>query len=87
MPLLQKRSQYRRHIAPRSDVTESPAERLADIATRMRAEAVVTPSLGHFDGSTPIALIQVVDLITVEPLETFARWIIPPDATYEMRSR
>ncbi len=40
------------------------------------AEAVITPNLGHFGDLTPTRLVAVADLITVEPAETYQRWII-----------
>ncbi|MEU1427053.1 hypothetical protein ABZ412_08220 [Nocardia sp. NPDC005746] len=70
-----------------SEHIEDPIRRLINVVGRMHAEAVVVPSLEHFGGSVPHELVQVVDLITVDPHDTYARWIIPPDAAAEMRSR
>lgn len=70
-----------------SEHIEDPIARLINVVRRMRAEAVVVPSLEHFGGTVPDELVRVVDVITVEPHDTYARWIIPPDAALEMRSR
>ncbi|GAB2559899.1 hypothetical protein GCM10027167_78630 [Nocardia heshunensis] len=70
-----------------TDVMANPIDGLIVIATRSRVEAVIIPSLDHVDGSAPATLVAVADLITVDPHETFARWIIPPDAPCEMRIR
>ncbi|GAB0108532.1 hypothetical protein JMUB6875_75530 [Nocardia sp. JMUB6875] len=70
-----------------TDTTEDRVAGLIAIAARCGAEAVLTPGLAHFDGARPDALIEVADLITIDPHQTFARWIIPPDAPYEMRTR
>ncbi|MFI1913630.1 hypothetical protein [Nocardia sp. NPDC020380] len=46
---------------------------------RLDAEAVIVPSAKHFAGEqVPSDLVQLVDVITVEPEETYARWAIPP---------
>ncbi|WP_327146431.1 hypothetical protein [Nocardia sp. NBC_01327] len=70
-----------------SDRVEDPVQRLIDVVRRMDAEAVVVPNLEHFGGTVPGELVRMVDVITVAPHDTYARWIIPPDATVEMRSR
>ncbi|QUN16347.1 hypothetical protein [Nocardia seriolae] len=66
---------------------EQPIQRLANVVRRMQADAVVVPSLEHLGGTVPDGLLRVVDVITVEPHDTYARWIIPPDAAAEMRAR
>lgn len=68
-----------------SEHIEDPIQRLINVVGRTHAEAVVVPSLEHFGGSVPDELVRVVDVITVDPHDTYARWIIPPDAAAEMR--
>ncbi|MFB8000674.1 hypothetical protein [Nocardia sp. NPDC056000] len=46
--------------------------------TEAEADAVITPSLDHFDGEIPDPLVEVADLITVTPENTYARWRVPP---------
>lgn len=70
-----------------SEHVEDPVQRLINVVRRMRAEAVVVPNLEHFGGTVPDELVRVVDVITVDPHDTYARWIIPPDQAVEMRSR
>ncbi|GAB0107692.1 hypothetical protein JMUB6875_66890 [Nocardia sp. JMUB6875] len=67
--------------------TDDPIQRLINVARRLGADAVVVPSLAHFGGQIPAQLVAVADVITVEPHQTYARWVIPPDAPAEMRSR
>ncbi|WP_405137016.1 hypothetical protein [Nocardia sp. NBC_01388] len=51
-----------------------PLARLRAQATRLDAEAVIVPSPEHFEGGEiPRALVQQLDVITVDPEETFAR--------------
>ncbi|MFE3080680.1 hypothetical protein [Nocardia tengchongensis] len=66
---------------------EDPVQRLINVVCRMRAEAVVVPNLDHFGGTVPDELVRVVDMITVDPHDTYARWIIPPDTALEMGAR
>lgn len=40
------------------------------------AEAVITPTLDHLDGSAD-ALVKSCDVITVRPENTYARWAFP----------
>ncbi|MFF0612458.1 hypothetical protein ACFYUD_27710 [Nocardia tengchongensis] len=70
-----------------SEYVEEPVRRPINVVRRMHADAVVVPNLGHFGGSVPDELVRVVDVITVDPHETYARWIIPPDVVAEWRSR
>lgn len=52
-----------------------PLAGLKSTVTRIRAEAVFVPSAAHFDGDeVPEDLIRVVDVITVSPENTYARW-------------
>ncbi|MEV6773032.1 hypothetical protein AB0N05_30805 [Nocardia sp. NPDC051030] len=56
-----------------------PLARLKSRATRLAAEAVITPAPTHFEGATiPDSLIAQLDVITVDPEHTYARWSIPP---------
>lgn len=56
---------------------------LKTITTRLDAEAIIVPSARHFDGATvPDDLVQVADVITVDPEETYARWAIRPPAGF-----
>ncbi|MET9490706.1 hypothetical protein [Nocardia sp. NPDC006630] len=51
-----------------------PLARLRAQATRLDAEAVVVPSPEHFEGGEiPAALVLQVDVIVVNPEETYAR--------------
>lgn len=76
-----------RRIAVFGPDTDRPMHRLRVLASRLRAEAILTPSLEHLGGSIPEAVLAVADVITVNPEETYARWIIPPDAPADMGSR
>ncbi|UFS95429.1 hypothetical protein [Nocardia huaxiensis] len=66
--------------------TDDPIQRLINVARRIGAEAVIVPSLAHFGGTMPEQLVQIVDVITVEPAHTYARWStgLLPD---ELRTR
>lgn len=56
-----------------------PLARLRAQATRLDAEAVIVPSLQHFDGAeVPGTLVQQLDVITVTPEATYARRAMPP---------
>ncbi|MFJ4653180.1 hypothetical protein ACIP5Y_18110 [Nocardia sp. NPDC088792] len=56
-----------------------PLARLRAQATRLDAEAVIVPSPGHFEGGeVPGTLVQQLDVITVNPEETYARRAMPP---------
>ncbi|MEU1426432.1 hypothetical protein ABZ412_05060 [Nocardia sp. NPDC005746] len=49
---------------------------------------MIVTSLEHFeDGQVPGELVRRADVITVSPEETFARWIVPPDAAADIGSR
>ncbi|WP_067708657.1 hypothetical protein [Nocardia yamanashiensis] len=58
--------------------TDRLLTRVRTAITRMEADAVITPSLDHFDGQIPADVVKVADLITVSPENTYARWLIPP---------
>ncbi|MFE3819698.1 hypothetical protein [Nocardia tengchongensis] len=52
-----------------------PLARVKAQVTRLRAEAVITPGASHFGGGVvPRDLVQQVDVITVSPEATYARW-------------
>ncbi|MFE3101919.1 hypothetical protein [Nocardia tengchongensis] len=75
-----------RRIAIFGPETDRPMHRLRVLASRLRAEAILTPTLEHLGGSVPEPVLEVADVITVSPEETNARWIIPPDAPADMGS-
>lgn len=58
--------------------TDRPILRVRTAVSRMEADAVITPSLAHFDGEVPDDVVQVADIITVHPENTYARWIVAP---------
>ncbi|WP_405164982.1 hypothetical protein OG203_07670 [Nocardia sp. NBC_01499] len=59
--------------------TERPIDALLNVARRIAAEAVIVPSAAHFEGDTiPGDLLKVVDVITVMPEATHARWSLHP---------
>ncbi|MFB7717001.1 MULTISPECIES: hypothetical protein [unclassified Nocardia] len=65
-----------------------PLARLRSLVTRLDAEAVIAPAPAHFEaGRVPESLVARVDVIIVSPEQTFARWIIPPDAPVDMGAR
>ncbi|WP_255222307.1 hypothetical protein [Nocardia otitidiscaviarum] len=69
-----------------SQHTDDPIGRLINVVRNLGAEAVVVPSLDHLGGTAPAALVQVADVITVEPHHTYARLstgALPP----ELRTR
>ncbi|WP_245746033.1 hypothetical protein [Nocardia altamirensis] len=56
-----------------------PLARLKAQATRLQAEAVIVPSSEHFEGNEiPGTLVQRLDVITVNPEETYSRRAMPP---------
>ncbi|MRH86446.1 hypothetical protein GFY24_03000 [Nocardia sp. SYP-A9097] len=67
--------------------TDEPVQRLIDVVRSVDAEAVIVPSLEHLGGVVPKPLLAVADTITVDPQETFARWIIPPEAAADITAR
>ncbi|MEV0467858.1 hypothetical protein AB0I30_00290 [Nocardia tengchongensis] len=67
--------------------TDYPVQRLILVVRTTGAEAVFVPNLTHLGGSVPEELLQVADVITIEPEATYARWAIPPYANPEMRTR
>ncbi|AYF77932.1 hypothetical protein D7D52_33575 [Nocardia yunnanensis] len=58
---------------PRTE--QHPLARVRNQARRLRAEAVITPSPNHFaNGTVPGDLVKQLDVITVNPEATYARW-------------
>ncbi|WP_067825113.1 hypothetical protein [Nocardia inohanensis] len=52
-----------------------PLARVKTQVTRLQAEAVITPGPNHFDDDTILRdLVRQVDVITVNPEVTYARW-------------
>lgn len=61
---------------------EDPIGELVCVVERVGAEAVFVPSAEHFDGCVPRSLVSVVDVVTVVPRYTYARWAtgaLPPE--------
>ncbi|MCU1641607.1 MAG: hypothetical protein JWN03_1882 [Nocardia sp.] len=59
--------------------TDARMQRLIDAVRDADVDAVIVPSAAHFDGAEiPVPLVKVVDVITVDPEETYARWLLPP---------
>ncbi|WP_040793079.1 hypothetical protein [Nocardia paucivorans] len=56
------------------EFTEDPIGELVHAVDRAGAEALFVPGLEHFDGIVPRTLVSVVDVITVSPTHTYARW-------------
>ncbi|RDI51054.1 hypothetical protein [Nocardia mexicana] len=55
--------------------TDKPDCRLRTIVARLGVEAVIVPDVRHFEGgAVPAQLVAVVDVITVSPECTYARW-------------
>lgn len=60
-----------------------PLARLRAQATRLDAEAVIVPGPEHFEGGEiPGTLVDQMDVITVTPEETYARWAVPPSRDF-----
>ncbi|WP_405166297.1 hypothetical protein OG203_15135 [Nocardia sp. NBC_01499] len=59
--------------------TEHPLTDLIAAARRARADAVIVPNATHFDDNEiPCELTRVVDVVTVSPEQTYARWALNP---------
>ncbi|MBF6219774.1 hypothetical protein IU479_16845 [Nocardia abscessus] len=54
--------------------TDSPLSRLMGVVRRADVDAVIVPGVRHFGGEVPPELVKVVDVITVNPQKTYARW-------------
>lgn len=50
---------------------EDPIGRLIEAVRRAGAQSVVVPSLAHFDGTVPAALLAEADVITVDPYRIY----------------
>ncbi|MGW2665927.1 hypothetical protein ACWCW7_33670 [Nocardia tengchongensis] len=58
-----------------SDRTDDPIERLANVVENLQVDAVVVPGTHHFDrGEVPARIVQLADVITVDPEATYARY-------------
>ncbi|WP_280471671.1 hypothetical protein [Nocardia cyriacigeorgica] len=51
-----------------------PLERLVAVASGLAVDAVFVPSVDHFGGDVPAALVRITDVITVDDERTYARW-------------
>ncbi|MCU1643773.1 MAG: hypothetical protein JWN03_4048 [Nocardia sp.] len=58
--------------------TDQPMEQLRDAVSQLEADAVITVDLEHFDGDVPDGIVDVADVITVNPENTYTRWVVPP---------
>ncbi|MEC3919300.1 hypothetical protein [Nocardia sp. CDC160] len=57
-----------------SEHTHEPIQRLVNVVRNLGAEAVIVPGPQHFDRhEVPPELVQVADVITVDPETTYAR--------------
>ncbi|WP_405135215.1 hypothetical protein [Nocardia sp. NBC_01388] len=65
-----------------SATTERPLHRLRVVVDRLGVDAIVTPSVAHFNAcEVPADLISVADVVTVSPEQIFARVITSADAS------
>jgi hypothetical protein len=54
--------------------TDSPLSRLLNVVRRVDVDAVIVPGVQHFGGEVPADLVSAVDVVTVRPENTYARW-------------
>ncbi|WP_051175524.1 hypothetical protein [Nocardia exalbida] len=54
--------------------TDSPLSRLLNVIRRTDVDAVIAPGLKHFGFEVPSELVEVADVVTVNPQRTYARW-------------
>lgn len=54
--------------------TDSPLSRLLNVVRRADVDAVIVPGVQHFGGEIPSELVEIVDVVTVRPEKTDARW-------------
>ncbi|RDI51926.1 hypothetical protein DFR68_104410 [Nocardia mexicana] len=55
--------------------TDRPVYRLRGIVRFLEVDAVLVPSIDHFESDeVPAELVGIVDVITVSPEHTYARW-------------
>ena len=76
MRSLAKRLGYNmRKIVTFTDRVYDAEGRLRNVAVQLGVDAVFVPSVAHLNGRVvPTELVRVVDVITVEPECTYARW-------------
>ncbi|MGK8553051.1 hypothetical protein [Nocardia gipuzkoensis] len=53
--------------------TDCPLSRLLNVVRRIDVDAVIVPNPQHFGADVPTELVKVVDVITVQPENTYAR--------------
>ncbi|MFC9440412.1 hypothetical protein [Nocardia sp. NPDC057030] len=58
--------------------TEQPVQQLLNAIERVGADAVVMPNLAHLADELD-RVVRVCDVITVNPENTYARWVLPAD--------
>ncbi|MFD6160833.1 hypothetical protein ACFWF7_15015 [Nocardia sp. NPDC060256] len=58
--------------------TDEPVSQLLNTIARVRADAVVIPTLAHLADELDM-VVQVCDVITVNPENTYARWVLPTE--------
>ncbi len=56
------------------EFTEDPIGELVYAIGRAGVEALFVPGLEHFDGIVPRTLVSIADVITVNPVRTYAWW-------------
>ncbi|WP_280268093.1 hypothetical protein [Nocardia wallacei] len=55
--------------------TTDPVRQLTAAVTHMAADAIIVPSIDHFDDNmVPADLVRIADVITIAPERTYARW-------------
>ncbi|MGK8510358.1 hypothetical protein ACRS5S_20695 [Nocardia asiatica] len=54
--------------------TDSPLSLLLNVVRRVDADAVIVPGVRHLGSEMPSELVRVVDVVTVSPENTYARW-------------
>ncbi|MRH89200.1 hypothetical protein GFY24_17380 [Nocardia sp. SYP-A9097] len=59
--------------------TDDMTARLVNVTRHLHVDAVIVPSVEHFDGAqAPVPLVQAADVICGDSEHTEARWFIPP---------
>lgn len=56
------------------EFVEDKIGELVHAVGRTGAEALFVPGLEHFDGIVPRTLVSIADVITANPIYTYARW-------------
>ncbi|WP_206055216.1 hypothetical protein [Nocardia sp. CS682] len=59
--------------------TGNPVSQLLDTIERVGADAVVMPTLQHLADELDL-VVRVCDVITVNPENTYARWVLPSNS-------